>query len=119
MVMFQAMGVSLLFVMGLFPSIWTVGWLIMPVYILRTICNNCCYAIIRSLLMDYVPKVCAEGAVAQGFADLAARHEVRAGLLWRRSARAPSARLCCQRGRSGLRVAYSIPSMPVSNNADT
>ena len=65
MIMFQAMGVSLLFVMGLFPSIWTVGWLILPVYILRTVCNNCCYAIIRSLLMDYVPKVltgfCIEG----------------------------------------------------------
>jgi len=54
---FQSVGVSLLFVMGLFPSIWTIRWLILPVYILRTMANNCCYAIIRSLLMDYVPKV--------------------------------------------------------------
>ena len=57
MIAFQSVGVSLLFVMGLFPSIWTVRWLILPVYILRTMANNCCYAIIRSLLMDYVPKV--------------------------------------------------------------
>ena len=57
MIAFQSLGVSLLFVMGLFPSIWTVRWVILPVYILRTMANNCCYAIIRSLLMDYVPKV--------------------------------------------------------------
>ena len=57
MVAFQSLGVSLLFVMGLFPTIWTTRWLILPVYIVRTMANNCCYAIIRSLLMDYVPKV--------------------------------------------------------------
>ena len=57
MIACQSLGVSLLFVMGLFPSIWTARWLILPVYIARTMANNCCYAIIRSLLMDYVPKV--------------------------------------------------------------
>ena len=57
MITFQSIGVSLLFVMGLCPSIWTTRWLILPIFIVRTMANNCCYAIIRSLLMDYVPKV--------------------------------------------------------------
>ena len=66
MVAFQSVGVSLLFVMGLFPAIWTRRWLILPVYILRTMANNCCYAIIRSLLMDYVPKVGLPAATRVG-----------------------------------------------------
>ena len=56
-VLFQAVGVSLLFYMGLAPAMWSRLWIILPVFVLRTAANNSCYAITRSLLMDYVPKV--------------------------------------------------------------
>ena len=54
----KALGVSLLFWMGTQPSIWTQRAIILPLYVFRTGANNAAYPLAKSVLMDYVKKVC-------------------------------------------------------------
>lgn len=53
---FEFVGVSMMALMGMFPSLWPRSHVIVPIIILRSACNNCCYPLQKSLLMDYVPK---------------------------------------------------------------
>lgn len=51
----QSMGIALLFFMAL-PRFWHDEYIIVPVYIIRTVLMNCGYALQKSILMDYVAK---------------------------------------------------------------
>lgn len=53
---FESVGVAMMAIMGVYPSLWSRSHLIVPIMILRSACNNCCYPLQKSLLMDYVPK---------------------------------------------------------------
>ena len=51
------LGVSLITIMGLFQSSWSMPPLIVTLYLMRTGVNNSGYPIQKAILMDYVPKV--------------------------------------------------------------
>lgn len=53
---FEAIGVMLMAIVGMFPAVWPQATLVVPMIILRSAANNCCYALEKSLLMDYVRK---------------------------------------------------------------
>lgn len=50
-------GALLLMWMGLWPGMWKRKALVISVYLLRTMANNSTYALQKSILMDFVPKV--------------------------------------------------------------
>ena len=54
---FRLTGIGALLVIGGFPALWRRPWAIMAAYVLRTAGQASVYAVTRSLLMDYVPKV--------------------------------------------------------------
>ena len=57
-VLFRLLGTLTLAALGGAPAMWTCLPAVLPVYVLRNACQTSCYALTRSLLMDYVPKVC-------------------------------------------------------------
>jgi hypothetical protein len=54
---FKWTSVALLILMALGTCLWPIKWIIVPVYLLRTMTANCTVALSRSVLMDFVPKV--------------------------------------------------------------
>eukprot|EP00884_Botryococcus_braunii_P015001 jgi/Botrbrau1/23501/Bobra.106_1s0052.1 len=56
MIVFKALGVTLITIMGVFTSVWQCVPLLIPMFLIRTSVNNACYPISRSILMDFVPK---------------------------------------------------------------
>jgi MFS family permease len=54
---FRWLGVALMVIMALAHRLWTLQWVILPIYLLRTACANCTSPIARSILMDFVSKV--------------------------------------------------------------
>ena len=53
----KLVGALLLVWMGAAPAIWANKPLVVTVYLLRTCANNSTYALQKSILMDFVPKV--------------------------------------------------------------
>ena len=53
----KLVGALLLVYMGSVPSIWADKPLVVAIYLLRTSANNSTYALQKSILMDFVPKV--------------------------------------------------------------
>ena len=58
-ILFKIVAVALLTLMALDTRLWAMPALIVPIYLVRTMMANCTRALARSILMDYVPKVCA------------------------------------------------------------
>jgi len=54
--LFSGMGVCFLFFMSFFHQFWKTWYIIIPVYTIRTVFMNCCGALRKSILMDFVPK---------------------------------------------------------------
>ena len=55
--LFKFIGVTLLALIGLFPSLWTSAGIVIPAYIIRTAVMNSAFPLQKSILMDYVSKV--------------------------------------------------------------
>ena len=53
----KVVGALLLVYMGAVPAIWANKPLVVAVYLARTCANNSTYALQKSILMDFVPKV--------------------------------------------------------------
>ena len=63
-------AVGLLLLMALCQWTWARPFIILPMYVMRYALANCTYAISKSILNDYVPKVrCLHCCVSQGNAD--------------------------------------------------
>jgi len=54
--LFQGVGVGLLVVMAALPQFWTRAEIIMPLYVVRTSVINSAYPVLKSVMMDFVPK---------------------------------------------------------------
>ena len=55
--LFRLTGIGALLVIGGFPALWRRPWAISAASVLGTAGQASVYAVTRSLLMDYVPKV--------------------------------------------------------------
>jgi predicted MFS family arabinose efflux permease len=55
-IMFKMAGISMLVFMATFPRYWAVPYAIIPVYIFRTALMNSPRFVLKTIMMDYVPK---------------------------------------------------------------